>query len=62
MCHSMYSTATMAGPGISRSPASQRRIVRSLSTRSARAIPLWDSPSAFLASLNSVGVIVLLRF
>src|SRR6185312_1329264 len=51
------SQMTMTGPGISRSPASQRRTVRPLSTRTRRAKASAERPSLCRIDLRSAGVI-----
>src|SRR6185437_7587684 len=52
------SQMTMTGPGISRSPASQRRTVRPLSTRTRRAKASAERPRLCRIDLRSAGVIV----
>lgn len=50
----MQRSATLAGPGIARSPSAHFRTVRS-STSSAKAAARCDRPSAAIASLNCSG-------
>ena len=50
------SQMTMTGPGISRSPASQRRTVRPLSTRTRRAKASAERPRLCLIVFSSLGV------
>lgn len=50
----MQRSATLAGPGMGRSPSAHLRTVRS-STSSADAAARCDMPSAAMASLNSSG-------
>lgn len=50
----MQRSATLAGPGMARSPSAHFRTVRS-STSSATAATRCDMPSAAMASLNSSG-------
>ncbi len=50
----MQRSATRTGPGISRSPATQRRTVRA-STSNCRAASTWDQPSAVMAATKASG-------